>query len=110
MGHSPELNPTKSLAQNGKLKRYVTNTTCVRALRFDREAEAAFVRAREILSRPSPDGAHNPLDSPSFSLIVRRSLRWYAERLALAASGVVERERQLVREASHLPRNKSLSK
>ena len=89
--NNPATNPTL----NGKKHRYATKTTCARTLRTDREAEAALVRVQQILSRGT--------DAPSYSLIVRRSLKWYSEQLTKASGGVVAREQDRVRVASHVP-------
>jgi hypothetical protein len=94
MAHSPQLNPTTRPELNGKLHRYVTKTSCVRALRVDPEGERALKRIRQILSRPSPStSAHDKLDVPSFSLIVRRSLKSYREYLETTTPWGVEAER-----------------
>lgn len=95
MAFSPLNNPTTTPALNGKKHRYATRTTFARTLRTDREAEAALVRVRQILSRGT--------DEPSYSLIVRRSLKWYGEQLAITSGRAVEREQDLVRVASHVP-------
>lgn len=96
MGFDPKNDPTTNPERNGKKHRYATATTCVRTLRTDREAEAAMVRIKQILSRGP--------DSPSFSLIVRRSLKVFDRQLQTASTGEVEGERALVRVASHVPR------
>jgi hypothetical protein len=106
MAHSPQLNPTTKPELNGKLHRYVTQTSCVRALRVDPEGERALKRIRQILSRPSPSTLPHGvpgLDVPSFSLIVRRSLKSYREFLETTTPWGVEAERGLVRCNSHLP-------
>lgn len=59
-------------------------------------------RVKEILSRPSALNALE-LDTPSFSLIVRRSLKLYADALLKGDVETVEREQRLVRESSHVP-------
>lgn len=103
MGHSPQLNPTTNTELNGKLHRYATHTSCVRAFRIDPEGEWALKRIKQILSRPCSTIPHGPSDSPSFSLIVRRSLKHYREFLGTAVPEDVEAERSSVREHSHLP-------
>jgi hypothetical protein len=104
MAHSPQLNPTTKPELNGKLHRYVTQTSCVRALRVDPEGERALKRIRQILSRPSSSTSpHSTPDYPSFSLIVRRSLKSYREFLETTTPWGVEAERGLVRCNSHLP-------
>lgn len=103
MGHSPQLNPASNTELNGKLHRYATHTSFVRALRVDPEGEQALKRIKTILSRPCSKSPHGLPDCPSFSLIVRRSLKHYREFLDTAVPEGVEAERSRVREHSHLP-------
>ena len=105
MALDPQNNPVTNPALNGKLHRYVTRTSCVRKLRTDPEAERAMGVIRKLLSVTS---AHNreiteAIDAPSFSLIVRRSLKLYRDLLVNSETAVVAQEQQLVRENSHLP-------
>lgn len=103
MGHSPQLNPTTNTELNGKLHRYATHTSCVRAFRIDPDGERALKRIKLILSRHCSTSPHGLPDCPSFSLIVRRSLKHYCDFLDTVAPGGVEDERRRVREHSNLP-------
>lgn len=96
MAFNPNNNPATHKELAGKLHRHAVNTSCVRTLRTDPEAERSLQRIRTILSRG--------IDAPSFSLIVRRSLNTYCKTLEATAPGGVEVERRMVRVASHLPR------
>ena len=105
MAFDPQNDPTKNPEHNGKVHRYVKRTSCVRTIRNDPEAEQAMWLIRKMLSVTS---AHNreitaAIDAPSFSLIVRRSLKLYRDLLVNSESAVVAQEQRLVRENSHLP-------
>jgi hypothetical protein len=108
MAFHPDNNPTTNPEKNGKKHRYAVRTSCVRTLRTDPEAERAMWRVKQILSRPSEVNALE-LDTPSYSLIVRRSLRLYANALLKGDVATVEREQRLVRESSHVPAHRHCS-
>lgn len=72
----PTQNPTTHLDLNGRRRLHVLYASAVRGIRTDPETEAALKFAREVLQ------GDTPRDTPSVSLIARRALKLYRERLA----------------------------
>ena len=102
MSFDPNNNPATHPENNGKKHRYASRTSCVRTLRTDPEAEKAMWKIKNLLTLPSVEGAQGP-DAPSFSLIVRRSLKLYCAALLKDGASAVADEQRRVRESSHVP-------
>lgn len=100
MTPTTQNNPAAHAALNGGVVLHVRNTTEVRRLRTDHEAEQALAFLKKTLASDVPG------DHPSISLLVRRSLKVYRNWVTGLLPSQLDREKEAVREHSLLPRRK----
>lgn len=96
--HNPRLNPSACPALNGKRRRYANGTVATRHVRLDRKADRDLAFLQHTLS------GDNPSDVTSVSLVCRRALAVFRQRVATLSGESLEYERQKVRTGSRLPR------
>lgn len=94
--HDPAHNPVTHPQHNGRRVLHVLQTTAVRKVRTDSEAEAALIWLKSALAGTSPT------DRPSISLLVRRALKFYRGHVSslLGTPEGLKYENLLVRQGS----------